>query len=138
MTTSTTRNVEGLEATMAYIEAHPDEWDQDSWGNRRACGTSYCFAGTWALVSGAKLDWRVVADDYGIPDTGRATFLDSVNDGEEMIDDYAARTLGLNDDDVDRLFYTNPSVTEMRRLVEHLKAGKDANDFDFVDEVLDA
>lgn len=43
-------NTELLERVLRYIELHPEEWDQDNW----RCGTSFCFAGHTALLSGWK------------------------------------------------------------------------------------
>lgn len=41
-------NVELLRRTLEYIETHPEEWDQETWG----CGTVACFAGHAVALSG--------------------------------------------------------------------------------------
>ncbi len=41
-------NVDLLGKTLAYVEAHPDEWHQQSW----RCGTSMCFAGHAVALAG--------------------------------------------------------------------------------------
>lgn len=40
-----------LREVMAYIELHPELWDQENWASVAPCGTSHCLAG-WAYVLG--------------------------------------------------------------------------------------
>lgn len=44
-----------LRDTLAYIKAHPNEWEQDCWAN--TCGTSFCFAGH---VVHKDREWEIV------------------------------------------------------------------------------
>lgn len=44
-----------LREVMAYIELHPELWDQQNWANARGCGTAHCMAG-WAYVLGTGRD----------------------------------------------------------------------------------
>lgn len=40
-----------LREVLAWIELHPERWDQREWVEHTACGTTYCLAG-WAYVLG--------------------------------------------------------------------------------------
>src|SRR6478609_9322821 len=58
--TDTAPNLPLLRKVLAYIDAHPDEWDQFSWGVQTQawpCGTAFCIAGHAAVMSGAKPIW---------------------------------------------------------------------------------
>ena len=44
-------NIELLDAALAYIDEHPEEWDQSTWD----CGTTACIAGHMARLSGEYL-----------------------------------------------------------------------------------
>lgn len=48
--TAACANVPLLLKTLAHIEAHPQEWDQERW----ICGTTACFAGRAAILDGAE------------------------------------------------------------------------------------
>ena len=47
-----------LREVMAYIELHPERWDQQYWASAGACGTSYCLAG-WAYVLGTGQEFHI-------------------------------------------------------------------------------
>lgn len=38
-----------LREVLAFIELHPELWDQNDWMRETPCGTTYCLAG-WACV----------------------------------------------------------------------------------------
>jgi hypothetical protein len=42
-----------LDAEIAFIEAHPEKWDQRSWTGTNACGTTFCVAGNISHDFGA-------------------------------------------------------------------------------------
>ena len=44
-------NIELLDRALAYIDKHPEEWDQRTWD----CGTAACIAGHTARLSGESL-----------------------------------------------------------------------------------
>lgn len=55
-------NIEMLDKVLGHIKANPGSWKQSEW----RCGTSYCFAGPAAILSGWKptgpekeLNWRL-------------------------------------------------------------------------------
>lgn len=111
-------NVPLLKETLAYIEAHPEEWDQSKW----RCGTGACFAGHAAILHGAK--WRNLApDDMRIIAPG----------GEvRYVDSYAREALGLkaevyvdHDGDTEfgvELFDGHNTLDDLRRIVGELCA----------------
>lgn len=51
-------NVDRLRAALEHITAHPEEWKQDNWAERTACGTACCLGGTVALQAGYELNWK--------------------------------------------------------------------------------
>lgn len=60
-------NLEKLDAAIAYIEANPTEWKQDTWFYRGdgGCGTAACLAGTIAILDGwTPTDWQVCGGGY--------------------------------------------------------------------------
>lgn len=44
-------NLELYDQVLAHIEAHPEQWEQETWLEESECGTVGCFAG-WAVVLG--------------------------------------------------------------------------------------
>jgi len=54
--TAPTPNAELAYRALDHIDAHPESWDQRTWG----CGTVACFAGWAVILSGGVLD----ADGY--------------------------------------------------------------------------
>lgn len=50
-------NVELMQKVLDHITAHPKEWNQASWANRWSCGTSFCFAGHAANMTGHNFIW---------------------------------------------------------------------------------
>jgi hypothetical protein len=121
--TKMTLNTEGLNQTLAYIKAHPEEWNQGSWGKRTSCGTTYCFAGTWAHVSGAELLWEQYPNN--------SLYVDVVKVGgkKECVDDYAARTLGLTDDEQEKLFYSKPTLEQLEDMIDRISTGLSIDDY---------
>lgn len=112
-------NVPLLKTTLAYIEAHPEEWDQSEW----RCGTGACFAGHAAILHGAKWRGRNATDMHVISPDG-ATY---------MVDSYAREALGLElrpyTDPNDKvcyygieLFRAGNSLDDLRRIVGELCA----------------
>jgi len=41
-----------VEETLDHVEAHPEAWDQGTYGRRTPCGFRACFAGTLLVRSG--------------------------------------------------------------------------------------
>lgn len=83
-----------LDAALAYIDAHPDEWRQSTWGMRTECGTSCCIAGWIVVQAGAELVFGDDAHGYGVEEA-----IDCLPDGEdyeESIAVFARRLLGID------------------------------------------
>lgn len=112
-----------LEQVMAYIEAHPKEWKQSTWGIQKVdCGTAYCFAGTWAAMNGGKFlfdaeQWR----RHGVAHADDVQFGD---DPPVPIPRWAIKTLGLDNGDADVLFDGGNSMEELREMVNHIAEGR--------------
>lgn len=117
-------NGELLEATMSYIEQHPEEHDQNEWTN--ACGTAFCFAGHAAILSGVERPVNLRGERWGI------TFdLESVPDprmnipGVVHVETYATRVLGLTGEQANALFDPDNTREELRAMVDKLKVDPD-------------
>lgn len=54
-----------LDQAVAYVEAHPEEYNQGSWGRRTLCGTVGCLA--WHVVRVAGADVEISDDGSGPP-----------------------------------------------------------------------
>lgn len=81
-------NVPLLQKALDHVEAHPEEWDQESWGRQTPCGTTACLAGHIALMDG----WTPVL---------RTPFGDWIyvekNGVRQTAGDAAAESLGVSD-----------------------------------------
>lgn len=118
-TTAPTPNVPLLRQTLAYIEAHPEEWNQTTW----RCGTSACFAGHAAILDGGA--W---ADEESACVTARADDLPDDVFGAAialrvLVEDRAQRILGLTDRQADYLFDAHNGLNDLRRQVAELTGG---------------
>lgn len=91
---------------LDYIEAHPEEHDQMTWGKQTACGTSMCIAGTAAFLAGvAKF---VQYDNKDVPEVEAIIKLDANLIDSKESDPFVkvgADLLGLDIADADRLFF---------------------------------
>ncbi len=96
---------------LAYIEMHPEQWNQNSWWLRGMCGTTGCFAG-WTVVLGHPAWGLERADEF------HASRMD--------VEYRAARLLGLTAAQAARIFYftavgeRHPSFVEFCRRVEEV------------------
>lgn len=132
-----TPNVALLRQTLAHIEAHPETWYQATWRNPNAeCGTSYCFAGWAATLSGAQ--WDKNSNDVAVSSLPQAVreewsdYNEDVGDGWIHISDAAAQLLGLlqrHQEDgytsysapaADDLFDPDNDLDDLRRIVAEL------------------
>jgi hypothetical protein len=109
-----------LDAALAYIEEHPKEWAQGSWGHRNACGTAGCIAYHVGRLDGAAIEW----DDYS---DGLGPYFSVDRIGGEGPATYAQRSLGLSDDQADDLFGGANSMQDLRDMRDALAANPDAN-----------
>lgn len=134
-----TINVDGLTRTLAHIEANPKDWNQAYY----RCGTSFCYAGWFAILDGAKLE----KPDPMIPlwmACGWSSLEDAVLDNEtaewerpeenlnlwltcgETIASYAEKRLGLTDRQSCELFDGDNTMQDLRRIVARLVAEANA------------
>lgn len=89
------------QVTAEYITAHPEEWDQGTWGNKEPeCGTTACFGGTACVFAGVA-EWfsDKFDSDYGYLDIVDTSFQ------TQSFADIAQKLLGLDNADRDSLFF---------------------------------
>lgn len=135
-----TPNIELLEATYTFIEAHPEHWQQTMW----RCKTGMCFAGWAADLAGGK--WLtspasdegegenlLATEDYLAPEPGddgrctRSLYINGDTIEGTHVEDRAMRVLGLNHDDAEDLFNGSNSLSDIRQAIDRLKAWVHAN-----------
>lgn len=112
----TSPNTAELVAIYQHIKAHPEEWRQGWWGRRTQCGTAFCFGGHAAVRAGAKLQWRP-SIDADMAAVEAIDFVTTPDGGTELIDEFAARVLGLDDGDADLLFAAFNDLDDIRQLI---------------------
>lgn len=134
-----------LERVWGWIQAHPENYEQCTWGHIVAdddqevsydewndywgrytstipvCRTSMCIAGVAAVLNG----WRLM---FGEEDD---TYADTCVRGSVLrgIPDVAAEVLGLSYSDTTKLFYAYNSVEEMEKMIKHLKENGSLNTY---------
>jgi hypothetical protein len=133
---------------LAIIEDNPRRWRQDAW--RRdcilpessverhredpldaGCGTAFCFAGWVAALDGVRWYPTGTYDWIGAPEKCDCTDVDGLcHDSRhtEVLSDYAAWRLGLDDDDAEALFDSGNGIDDLRRGVDALAAGESVYD----------
>lgn len=96
------RGAELAQATAEYITAHPEEWDQGTWGNKEPyCGTTACFGGTACFIAG-EVKWYDDKHDSGYG------YLDFANGRTDTNFARVAQTLlDLGTEDSSNLFFGN-------------------------------
>lgn len=106
-----------LDAALAHIEAHPEEWRQQTYGSRSpSCGTVGCLAYHVAVLDGAEISWspwhytglETVAAIGGMPPR-----------------DYGAWSLGLSLGQADELFGENDTLDMLKAMRDALAADPD-------------
>jgi len=129
MTTEPTLNVELMDKTLDFIEQHPENHYQGAWmrkgvedapavdlpDGRHLCGTAACFAG-WAVTLAGE-----TMDIYGY-------LVESDGTTKRHVENVAAEMLGLDRWSADVLFAARNKRADLRRMVENIKAGRDANE----------
>lgn len=122
------RNVELLQATMSFIEKHPEKHDQATWAN--ACGTAFCYAGHAALLAGATVPsgnalewghfWTINPETF---QSGSETTLEQLESGNVAVDEFAARRLGITSYEAEVMFSGDRTRIQLRLLVDELCNG---------------
>lgn len=122
-------NIKALDAALAAIDKDPKSWEQNSWAEKTACGTTYCLAGHIAVQSGAQIDWQHVGLD------GRETATSAFVDGEwQSIRGVAQQILGVSEEQQEVLFSAYRERDELQVLRDALAGDPDAD----LDEALGA
>lgn len=110
-------NTELLEKVMQYILDHPEEHDQSQW----FCGTTACFAGHTALLSGYRLPHPLGQNE------AIAVVVDK--DGKRhYVDDLAIELLGLTCDQGNLLFGASNNLEQLQLTVRGLINGQSVNE----------
>ncbi len=101
-------NIELMRLALKEIEREPETWDQSDWH----CGTSCCFAGKVAMISGAT--WL-----HPLGDDSRVL----TPDGRIMtVSDYAIEAMETNDTTVFPLFYScGKDFDRLTRIVDGIE-----------------
>ncbi|UXE03786.1 hypothetical protein SEA_OBLADI_63 [Gordonia phage ObLaDi] len=118
-TLATPEVLEMRTAVARYIDAHPEEHDQNEWAFRdpEGCGSTMCVAGTAVHLAGYTIDYNA---------RGYASFCISPDGKRVMIDDVAAPLLGLDYDQAARLF--GAQNERARNVIRALAADADPNE----------
>jgi hypothetical protein len=115
-----TPNVALLKQTLAYIESHPEEWDQATWH----CGTTACFAGRAALLEGGQWISDESACMVARGDDPRDDVFSPPNDAPRvLVEDRARRVLGLTVEQSFALFRGDGTLDDLRAVVAEITGG---------------
>lgn len=113
---------ERIDRVIGKIEDDPESFDMTFWGKRKPkCGTVMCFAGHILDDEGVMLHWY---DLYPYGHDLQQTH--NTADGE-YIPDVAARLLGMNRDQADRVFFADwiKTPTELRDWIDYVLSTPD-------------
>lgn len=111
-------DIKAMRAILAYIKAHPEDWDQRYWAVRVLRGrATYNFAGLAIVLDGQTILWTE-GDNYAShckrPGQSWPT---------ERIQSRAQRVLGLTDTQADMLFGGGNTLADLKRLVSQIRTG---------------
>lgn len=99
-------NNELLDLTLNHIIENPESWHQQDW----RCGTSYCFFGHAALLSG----WKSAEGDT-------SAFMVSPDNEVDTIENVARRALDLDAETARILSCSTNTLDDLERMVEEIK-----------------
>lgn len=132
-----TKNIALLKTTLDFIQANPDKHDQADWVEVNRCGTTMCFAGHAAALSGAEVPkdnkaWRLNPDGSLVErdENGRRT-------GGILIEDYARELLGMNYDEASFIFYCTENEEIPNRinyLIDLWERGEEYDGYSYYDD----
>lgn len=113
-------NAELAWRVLDHIDAHPEQWDQESWATKNDCGTAACFAGWTCLLSGDKPVWSEWAN---VEDS--TAYVTTAANQERTVSRRAAELLGIKrddegDDEGDDLFNAYNTRDDLGRLVAEI------------------
>jgi len=114
-------NVELLQQTMQFIDDHPEQHDQSSFGYQTECGTFACFAG-WACMLSGEVTWLMQPGFKGL--RTREGRLKRVLTREGLPASAAAQELlGLDDHEAGILFGPHNTREALKLMVKDLVNG---------------
>lgn len=135
-------NFDLLEEIYSFIEEHPRTWRQASWyatvdqetgvwkhdirienvEELNSCGTSFCFAGHVALHEGFPSPPVQNNNEWG-------RFVNENTDDEEyeLVDEFAAKRLGLTEAQAGALFEGDNDLDDIRFMIDVLKLAPSVN-----------
>jgi len=118
--TGPTPNVSLLRQTLAYIEAHPEEWNQTNW----RCGSTACFAGHAAMLDGGQWEDEFSDDLLARDDDPEASVWKSQGGPPVIsVERRARRILGLTGADAGDLFFGYNDLDDLRAWVDAITGG---------------
>jgi hypothetical protein len=100
------RNDELLDATLAWVEEHPDEWDQNDWHT--------CFAAHAALLAGGR---------WAGPNPSVYNQMEEENGVFVHVRERAMRVLGLTARQADFLFIHATDLDDVRGVIANIRDG---------------
>lgn len=110
-------NIPLFHRVMKHVYTHPEEWDQDTWGERdTSCGTTFCIAGhvaNFAALERKDVSLVWVGDSLTDVRVGRG-----VRSRQMRASEFATQELGLHPDDSYKLFRTWRAWDVWRKVAE--------------------
>lgn len=115
-------NIERMQKLLDHVTAHPEEHDQNTWGQKTACGTTMCLAGHAVEMFGAGIAWMPLDPYSRDPDTVQAVAIFDKTGRE--IPEAAAELLDLTLDEMTHLFYTAQTADDLWKTASVYTRGK--------------
>lgn len=107
-------------AVLEYIEANPDEWNQNFWAYADACGTVYCFAGHAVHMAHPAAQFLFgFGAAVGTHEAAQATI--PAKDVPMRVDQVAQALLGLDRRSANIMFWSNNTLEHLRDYVEQME-----------------
>ena len=113
-----TPNLALTERVFAYIQAHPETWEQRVWAAKTECGTACCFAGHAVALAHPDAAFDLPDDDEDDP-TAYAVTLSGEKDSRP-IRSAAVDALGLNEGEAENLFYEKNDLLDLAVAIENI------------------
>lgn len=96
-------NKELMRKILTQIEETPEKWNQRTWSNNTACGTTLCVAGWACVLSG----YRLISPQEDVPAAEDYVRRSDVRSDEMFLIETLGRDLlELDRDQAEELFYT--------------------------------
>lgn len=130
-------NLELLKATWEFIKKNPSKHQQSDFINNTQCGTTMCFAGHAAVLSGAEFPTDPQDSSWFLTPEGKLTEKNEWGQRDGIyIEQYAMDVLGMSYDEAQFIFYhtSNSGFAEkIEYLIELWEEGKTYS-FGYYDE----